>query len=162
MPTCDLFEVNITGLEPDTVDYLVYTDLPAGTRVLVTCQRSFVNLKSERRLWIGYDEALVIQPSIYGDFNGLRGRIDVVQSDRRALERFRNIDASWSSGIGSKVSDEVEIVFTVGARQRLRDYGRNNENLSGQMVSRSGDLKIVESRAAVIVPMHSELQPLVE
>ena len=163
MVTCDVFELKLNLTDGDTpaIDYVFYTDLPAGTRVVLSCQRTFVNMRDEQSLWVGYNEALEVKPSIHGDYNGGRGRIDVVSSDKKALQLFNQINSSLSPGIKSSVSDAFTVVLTVGARQRLRQFGKKNSELSGQMVSKRGDISVIEVSRSVHVPMKPSFQPLV-
>jgi hypothetical protein len=162
MITCDVFEL-VLNVESDGdlfIEYSFYTDLPAGTRVTLSCQRMFANMRDEECLWVGYNEAKMVEPSVHGDYNGGSGRIDVIESDKKALALFKQINKGLSAGIKTPIGDDFTVVLTVGARQRLREFGRNNCNLSGQMVSETGGINVVEVSKSIKLPMLAELQPL--
>jgi hypothetical protein len=77
-----------------------------------------------------------------------------------ASEHFRQLNNGYSSsGISSPVSDTVELGFIVGGRQRLREFGRNNSELSGTLVTERGGIKVVEAVRKLHIPMKSHLQP---
>ena len=162
MVTCDVFEAELRARDqsPQVVEYLLYSDLPAGTQVVLSCQRTFYDMAGKLSIWPGWGDTLIIDPSIYGDFNGIRGTIDVGESDAEAFELFKDINRSCGRGIRSRVSDELTIIFTVGARQRLRIFGKNNCNLDGQMVHQHGGINIVEIECKIVVPMQDEFQPI--
>lgn len=160
MIRCDIFELRLSCGNGATIDYLLWTDLPAGTRVMVTCKRSFINLRNETRVWMGYNDALEVKPSVHGDFNGLKGTIDIRESDQIASSMFDSIQSAHSAGIQSKVSDEVVVVMSVGGRQRLRAFGKNNESLSGQMVDESASPRVVRVSKSLVIPMDNDLQPI--
>jgi hypothetical protein len=142
------------------VRYFFYTDLPAGTKVILSCQRTYTNTQGERCVWVGRDEAVLTEPSVQGTYSGARGQIDVVGSDRRAFERFKQIRSAFSPDIASAVSDVLSVILTAGARQPLKEFGRNNAHLSGQLVRRRGDVNIVQVSKDVKVPVRKECQPI--
>jgi hypothetical protein len=160
--TCNLFELAL-ALHNDgrtaILEYLFYTDLPAGTRVILSCERSYTNLRGDKCVWVGHDEAALAKPSIRGDYNGAQGEIDVAASDRRALDRFRQIKNTFSSGITSPVSDTLTVTATVGARQPLKEFGKNNRYLSGRMVYDRGGVNVVEVCKSIVIPIQKESQP---
>jgi hypothetical protein len=47
----------------------------------------------------------------------------------------------------------------VGGRQRLREFGRNNSELLGTLVTDRGGIKVVEAVRELRIPMKSTLQP---
>ena len=65
MLVCNLFELSlsVTGDETPIVDYLFYTDLPAGTQVLLSCERTYLNLRGEDSLWVGLNGRLTLIPA---------------------------------------------------------------------------------------------------
>ena len=110
-------------------------------------------------VWVGHNERIEIQPAIRGDFNGVTGRVDLVASDRRASLRFERINGEFSSGVKGKVSDQLTVSMTVGARQPMRLFGKNNCNLSGVMVTHTGEVNVVIVEKIILTPMPAELQP---
>lgn len=163
MVKCDLFEVKLAVENEGDKPYLVwsfYTDLPAGTQIILTCNRTFLDMQGDKCLWTGHNERIEVEPKAHGDYNGAGGRIDVNASDKKALELFNQINAGFSPGIKTPVSDELTLGFTAGARQRVRAFGRNNSELSGQMVTTTGGINVVEMKKSVLIPMQKELQPI--
>jgi hypothetical protein len=146
MVTCDFFEIdaNVSDGHNPVIEYKLYTDLPAGTQVILSCQRTFQDMRGELSLWIGHNERLIVMASVLGSYNCCRGQVDVVASDKKALALFKEINQSFSPGVKSPVSDTFTLVLTVGARQRLRQFGNKNADMSGQMVSYVGGINIVE------------------
>src|SRR5262245_22873767 len=85
MVKCDLFEMSLDVVDEGT-PFLVwscYTDLPAGTHVILTCRRTYLDMRGDRCVWTGHGERVEVLPSVHGDFNGARGRIDVNASDKK-------------------------------------------------------------------------------
>lgn len=162
MIICDIFELTLTLKDEGGpfIEYNYYTDLPAGTRIFLSCERTYIDLSEEECVWGGYDEEIFVEPATYGDFNGGSGRIDVVESDKQALKLFNQINKNFSSSIKAPVSDVLTIDLIVGARQRLKAFGKNNSELSGQMVHDSGGINIVNVSESITLPMLSELQPV--
>jgi hypothetical protein len=163
MIACNLFEVNlsVSGEENPIVDYLFYTDLPAGTQVILSCQRTYLDLRGSLSLWVGYNERLTVVPSVQDGYCGCRGRIDVVASDKKASDLFKQINSNSPPGISTPVSEMFTIVLTVGGRQRLKEFGRNNSELSGNLVSDRGGIKVVEVSREIRIPMKSAFQPTI-
>ena len=162
MIQCNFFEIRLLRLVdefPQSVDFLCQTDLPEGTRLILSCQRRFTNTRGEECLWIGQDEELEISSDGSSDSNGCRGHIDVVNSDRKALDRFKQISSESSAGIASPVSDNLELVITVGARQPLKGFGKHNAFLCGRMVREDGGVKFVRETLNVNLPMDRQYQP---
>jgi hypothetical protein len=116
--------------------------------------------EGEECLWIGHDEELEVGDGV-GDYNGCRGHIDVVNSDRKAFERFMQISVEASAGIASPVSDKLELVLTVGARQRLNGFGRYNAFLCGKRVREDGGAKFVRETLNLNLPMDRKFQPFI-
>mgnify|MGYP003635139345 FL=1 len=164
MLTCDLFELSLTLKQNASghpvIEFSYYTDLPAGTRVILSCERTYNDMQDEECVWVGYNAVIFVEPAFYGDFNGGSGQIDVVESDQKALALFNEINSSFSSGVKTPVSDDIRVDLTVGARQRLRAFGKNNCELSGQMVECSGGVNVVRVSESLTIPMLPELQPI--
>lgn len=163
MVQCEVFEVKV-DLEDDNgkpcLAWTFYTDLPAGTQVILACKRTFLDMRGDTCLWTGHNERLEVRPKVQGDYNGASGRIDVHASDKKARGLFDEISTGSAPAIKTPVSDELTLGFTVGARQRLRAYGQNNAELRGKMVSANGDINVVVVRKSICIPMQKELQPL--
>ncbi len=164
MVVCNLFEVilSVSGNENPIVDYLIYTDLPAGTQVLMSCRRTYRDRHANDSLWIGESERLTLVSQVQDGYCGWRGKINVETSDKKALEHFRQLNSVYSpSGISTPVSETLTITFMVGGRQRLKEFGgANNAELSGDFVSDCGGIKVVEDSRSVRIPMKSTFQSI--
>lgn len=157
MIVCNLFDVslNVSGDEIPIVSFVIRTDLPSGTHIIFTCRRSYQDSQGTDSLWVGQSDRLVV--SANGE---CRGRVDINASDKKASDHFRQLNTGHSSpGISSPISDTVELGFMVGGRQRLREFGRNNSELSGTLVTELGGIKVVEAVRRLRIPMKSNLQP---
>jgi hypothetical protein len=157
MIVCNLFDVSldISGDEFPIVIFVIRTDLPSGTQIISTCRRSYRDAQGTDSLWVGQGDRLVV--SADGE---CRGRIDINASDKKASDYFRQLNTGHTSpGISSPISDTVELGFMVGGRQRLREFGRNNSELSGALVTDHGGIKVVEAVRKLHIPMKSHLQP---
>ncbi len=157
MIVCNLFEVavNVSGGDNPIVDFVIRTDLPVGTQIIYSCRRSYRDSQGEDSLWVGQSETLAVSEA-----GECRGRIDMIASDKKAAEHYRQINSGYSkSGISSPVSETVKLRFVVGGRQRLREFGRNNSELSGTLVTDRGGIKVVEAGRELRIPMKSTLQP---
>ena len=163
MVQCDVFEVKVDLEDESGRPYLVWTfhtDLLAGTQVILACERTFSDMLGATCLWTGHNERLEVHPNVHGNYNGANGRIEVYASDKKARELFEEISTGSAPAIKTPVSDEMILSFTVGARQKLRAYGRNNTELRGKMVSANGDINVVVVSKSICIPMQRELQPL--
>ena len=157
MVVCNVFEasVNVIGDESPIVEFVIRTDLPSGTQIIYNCRRSYRDSQGEDSLWVGQSERLAVS-----DDGECRGRIDIVASDTKAFEHYRQLNTGYSPpGISERVSEIVKLTFVVGGRQRLREFGRNNSELSGPHVIDHGGIKIVEAACELRIPMSSMLQP---
>lgn len=157
MVVCDLFEVcvHVSGDESPIIDFVIRTDLPVGTQILLSCRRTYRDSRGEESLWVGQSERVTVS-----ERGECRGRIDIASSDMSASEHYRQINAGHSPpGISSSVSDTVTLTFVVGGRQRVSDFGRNNSELSGSLVVKRGGIKIVEAVRELRIPMTPALQP---
>ena len=157
MIECNRFDVslNVSGDEIPIVIFVIRTDLPSGTQIISTCRRSYRHAQGKDSLWVGQSDRLVVSAD-----GKCRGRIDINASDKKASDYFRQLNTGHSSpGISSPISDTVELGFMVGGRQRLREFGRNNSELSGTLVTERGGIKVVEAVRKLRIPMKSHLQP---
>lgn len=160
---CELFEAELSAVNAHgrpEIHYKLWTDLPAGTLVALGCYRSYTNWRNERCVWVMVQDALTIVPNVLGDWNGVVDTIDVIKGDLEAKKEFEDLLGGSSAGIRTPVEDEIEVVFTVGARQRLKAFGKNNENLVGPLIQKRGPIHYIELAATVNVPMRRDLQPL--
>lgn len=163
---CEIFEAEVgLGGSPGRpeIHYKLWTDLPAGTLMALSCYRSYLSWRNERAVWVMAEDELIVRPNVLGDFNGAQGVISVEKADLHAKKEFeQRLKSGFSAGIQTPVGDEVELIFTVGARQRLKAFGKNNRNLAGPLVQEEGGVRFVELRKKVKVPLRSDLQPLRE
>lgn len=160
---CDVFELEASVKDLSTNPILCYrfwTDLPAGTIVGLSCSRRYLDLSGDSCLWSMIQDGLLVQPKVYGDFCGGRGEIDVNSSDAEGRKEFDDLLGEFSSGIASPVGAEVHLVLSVGARQRLRAFGKNNRSLCGAMVFDAGGINCVQVEATLNVPMADKYQPI--
>jgi hypothetical protein len=159
---CEVFEANLHVANPygrPEIHYELWTDLPDGTLVALGCYRNYTNWRNESCVWVMVQDALTVVPNIKGDYNGVAGVIDVVKGDLEAKEEFEEL-LRGSAGIRTPVGDEIEVIFTVGARQRLKAFGKNNQNLVGRLIQERGPIHFIELKAIVNAPMRRDLQPL--
>ena len=164
MVTCNVFELILTVIGGDrpSVEYSLHTDLPAGTQVILSCERTYEDKRGSLSVWGGYDEMLNLMSSVQNGFSGYRGVIDVVESDKQALDLFRQINRCLTpSGIKSPIGDIFTVRLTVGARQRLREFGKYNAKLSGLMVFDSGGINVIRVSRDFLLPMSPEFQPVI-
>lgn len=157
MVVCNLFSVDAHVLDDRTrvVQVVIRTDLPSGTQIIYSVDRTYLDKKGELSLWVGQGDRIVVDRS-----NECHLDIDIDASDEMALDYFRQLNSgSFPSGNISPVSDTVDISFVVGARQRLKEFGRNNSELTGMVVREAGSVKIVESRHQFCIPMEQKFQP---
>lgn len=162
MITCDVFEVEVeTVQEPlRLLKYRYWTDLPAGTFVILDCTRSFVDHTGKERHWALHNERLMVSPSARGDFNGGAGEIAVNSGDQAALKQFEELLPHLSAGMRTPPTSRIRLHFSVGARQRLKAFGRSNEGLGGAMVSSVGEIKVVRVEQFVDCPLDNRFNPL--
>ena len=164
MIRCDMFalEVTVERAAHSLLEIRLTTDLPAGALVIVDCARTYETLRERQALWTVFNERFEVKPRVRGDFNGFTVSVDVDAGDEQASSEFEESLSDFSAGIRAPVSDSVTVTATLGGRQRLRPFGRNNENLSGSEVTTDGGIKIARAVVEVSVPMRAELQPLAE
>jgi hypothetical protein len=58
------------------------------------------------------------------------------------------------------VAPEIHVQVTVGARQPMKAFAKNNCNLTGGMVAESGGINIVREEVVVSAEMRREYQPI--
>ncbi len=166
MIKCDVFELELdldtSGPSP-MLEYRYWTDLPCGTKVILELTRSYRDSDNDLCLWTLFEEDFSLSRGDLVDFNGGSGVLDVFAGDRNGLKEFEEFERDDpSSVIVTPVSDEISTSVVVGIRQRLRAYGKNNKNLTGAKVDKSGGLKTVSVERRVRCPMLPELQPPVK
>jgi len=163
MITCDLFELSLeieqTPNGPELV-YKFWSDLPAGTLAGVSVTRTYRDMDGVECLWTLFDDEVQLTKGVMGDYSGGAGRVNIAQGDREGSEEFEDMLGDLSYGISTPVGDEITVNVSVGGRQRLRVFGRNNSNLIGQMVAEEGGIMVAEVRGVVILPLDPGLQPL--
>jgi hypothetical protein len=156
MIMCNLFDVvvKVNNNENPVVVFAIKTDLPVGTQIIYSTDRLYKDAQGEDSLWVGQGERLTV---IEG--GECKGSIDINSSDRLAFEYYRQINLGSSpTGMSNELSDTVIITFTVGGRQKLREFGRNNINLFGSLVKDCAGVKIVESIHKCVIPINSNLR----
>ena len=166
MVQCNIFDFKLDLKKSSNgakVVYKYWTDLPCGTLVGLCFFRLYKDNADNDCMWTLFEEELTVAPKELGDFNGGHGTLYVERGDRNALEEFEDeAFGEFGTGINGRVSDEITFVLTVGARQRIKAFGKNNCNLSGSEVFESGGINIVEVEASILLPLEEELQPLRE
>ena len=161
--TCDLFTLAVSISPRDRqLRFSLRTDLPCGTIVILDCRRHYEDFDHERCVWTMFSEKLVVDRTSDGDLNGVDGVLDVDEGDRKALRRFGETTDGFSAGILGPIEEAIEVSAMVGARQRLRIFGANNQALEGASVTRRGPVKVVEAIAEAAIPMAPDFQPISE
>jgi hypothetical protein len=163
MIECDAFDVEIKVIEsPDRIiAWELFTDLPCGTKVIVSCNRVYKDYDDEECVWTLDDDTFIVEPTSHGDLNGAKNKFDVDKADKKALVKFNDSITQYSSGIKTTVSDEINLSFIVGGGQIIKAFGKYNGNLTGSMVFDSGGIQIIEVESKVILPMSPKYQPTV-
>ena len=82
------------------------------------------------------------------------------KGDAHGLEQFNESLVPYSAGILKPVSPQLHVSATVGARQPMKAFGKNNCNRDGGMVSDAGDTKIVREEVVLALEMRPEFQPI--
>ncbi len=159
MVTCDVFDLHIT-VNDRMLGWNLSTDLPGGTRVMVDVFRRFTNTRGDPCVWSLWSDAILLTPTGPGDRNGASGNLNIDSGDAHGLSRFNALLGPYSSGILKPVDAEVHVQVTVGARQPMKAFGKNNCNLTGGMVVESGGINIVREEVVVVVEMRPEYQPI--
>jgi hypothetical protein len=159
MITCDVFDLDAV-VEGRTLRWSVSTDLPGGTRLIVDISRRYTNTRGDECLWTLWGDAVLLTPTVRGDRNGASGTLNVDDGDARGLLQFNKLLGPYSSGTVRPVGTDIHVQVTVGARQPMKAYGKNNSNLAGGMVAESGGINIVREEVVVLAEMNSEYQPI--
>ena len=159
MMTCDVFDLLVL-VEGRTFRWTVSTDLPGGTRIIVDVSRRYNDTRGDECLWTLWNDAVLLTPTGPGDRNGATGTVDIDAGDAQGLSKFSELLGPYSSGIATPIGPAVYVEVTVGARQPMKAFGKNNCNLSGGMVVESGGINIVRKEAVFSVEMRREYQPI--
>ena len=164
MISCNVFEMEAQLVEePErALRYSYWTDLPAGTLLIVDCTRSFTDYGGKKRHWVLFNDRLTVGPNTRGDFNGGAGEIRIAEGDQRALRQFEELLPHLSSGMQTPPTERIRLELCVGGRQRLKAFGKSNEALVGGMVSKMGDMRIVRVERTVQCPLEDRFNPLTE
>jgi hypothetical protein len=159
--TCNKFDVllDTSKLYEHEIAFTCHTDLPLGAVVILSCQRTYIDSLGKTALWIGHSDRLTVLYNSEIKSNCITGTINIDESDKQARSLYNQIHASDSAFVLSPVSSEFTMVFTVGARQRLREFGNLNINMSGTMVTKSGGINVVIVRQSIDVAMCGDYQP---
>lgn len=158
MITCDVFDLDAV-VEGRTLRWTASTDLPGGTRLIVSISRRYTNTRGEECLWSLWGDAVLLTATGPGDRNGATGSLDIDEGDARGLSQFNELLGPYSSGTVQPVGHEIHVQVTVGARQPMKAFGKNNCNFAGGMVADSGGINIVREEVVVLAEMRREYQP---
>jgi hypothetical protein len=158
MVECSLFEVVVKCDE--RILYIdIKSDLPAGTRVIVSVFRTYRNLANEEELWQLLSEAIFLE-SLQRELNGFSLSANIDELDGKAKEYFKSVIPSCPRGMTSLPSELINIRCSVGARQKLKLFGKMNKKLRGNKVVASGGINLVEGCSNVILPISEENLPI--
>ncbi|MCA9107476.1 MAG: hypothetical protein KDA83_18820 [Planctomycetales bacterium] len=160
MVVCERFDVifGISGADNPVLRFEILTDLPAGTLVIYSVRRTYRDSHGGDCAWVGKSDKIAI-----AEGGKCHGRIEINESDAIAAGHFRQIDSGSSAPrISGLVSDTLELSFVVGARQRLREFGRKNSEFAGTLVANRGGINVLEVSHEIMLPMKSSLQPTSE
>ena len=162
MPECNIFDIDLELAEQENrkLMWRVYTDLPCGTVLSYSCDRTYIDYEGAVCLWTLDHGAVEVSPTARGDLNGGSGEVQIDHGDQSALEEFNELLGSYSKGIKTPVGDELRVSFVLGARQPLRAFGKSNIRLSGAMVREAGGINVVESEAVISAPIQHRYQPV--
>ena len=144
MIKCNLFEIDIK-LVGSQLTFTCTTDLPKGTIINWSVERSYLDIDNEECLWILGDGRVKTFATESGK-SSVVANLDLVEGDRIAFERFKEIDSESFDTMKNTLSAKVFVSCVVGGRQQNRDFGKNNQNLSGKFCREFGSLKAVEEK----------------
>lgn len=150
--TCEVFRVSIK-IDGDLASFECQTDLPPGTLVIVSADRRYTTAAGEACIWTTFNDRIEVQAGV--SLNGFAGSFSISAGDRRARQLYNRI----APRPRQRMPDELTLTAVAGGRQRLREFGRNNANLMGALVTVQGELHVVQAEATVVTPMLVTLQP---
>lgn len=161
---CKLFKCSavVSENQLSVINFALETDIPVGSLVGVMFTRNYFDAEGEDSLWVGYGDSFTVTSMSDSTSNGFRGQLDIDSCDTHGLKWFKNAHSQISTEISTPVSDTLNIVFTLGGRQRNKAFEKNNQNLIGEMVARRGDINCIECRVSLVAPMLSSLQPKIK
>ena len=162
MIECNNFEIEIEIEETKKrkLSWSFFTDLPCGTKVIISVERFYKDHDDSDCVWTLYNEGIEVTKTDNGDFNGNHGELVVDNADSVAFEDFNENLGPYSSGIKTPVTDSITVEVVVGARQPLKAFGKNNINMAGSQVVQSGNINVVRVSKNVSVPIKDKFQPL--
>jgi hypothetical protein len=163
MIECNRFDVSVSFADSEvpTIRYRILTDLPAGTRAIISAYRIYLDYEGNECVWsLFWDDFFFGKAE--GDVNGIEGTIDINTGDKIARKEFEDTLSDYSSGIEGELSNEIIVDATVGLRQRLKIFGKNNCNLLGQCVHDDGTMHLVKSGTSIFYPISDENSPFVK
>ena len=88
----------------------------------------------------------------------LTARAVAVAGTQVAREEFDEL-LPMSAGIEGHVSRTLTLSATVGARQRLKAFGKGNSQLEGAAVNQSGSVRVVTAKSTLDVELSPDLKP---
>lgn len=146
--TCNMFDVN-WNIKGNTLTFLLSTDLPDDTDVIVSVSRGYLEKGNSADYAINYF-------SEKSSVNKYRSNIsvtiddDVWDSDLKAFqEKMAGFGASFDV---AKISEEIKIGFVIPINQANPLFGDKNVNLTGNIVSTSG-LKTIRKEVKIKKPL---------
>lgn len=157
--TCDVFDIH-AAVEGRILRWSVSTDLPGGTRLIVDVSRQYTDARCDKCVWSLWNDAVLLTPTGPGDRNGAIGTLNIDEGDAHGLSRFNKLLGPYSAGILKPVEHDLFLQVTVGARQPMKAFGKNNCNLTGDMVVDSGGINIVRKELALWVEIRHDYQPI--
>lgn len=122
--------------------------------------RLYTDTRGDQCIWNLWNDAVLLTPVGPGDRNGANGSLDIDEGDAHGLSRFNELLVPYSSGIQKLIDHDVRVQATVGTRQPLKAFGKNNCNLEGGMVFNSGGINIVREEVILQIEMLSKYQPI--
>lgn len=160
MLQCNYFEVSAhaTAENSRQIGHRLLTDLPEGTVAIVNVSRYYLDCQGAKCVWTLFGERVSLT-KMKGDFNGFQDVFDIDTGDKRARASFERILSDYSSGIRGELSQEVFVSYTIGLKQRLKAFGKNNCNIEGQYVHDDGVIRIIRGETSVIISISEENKP---
>jgi hypothetical protein len=155
---CNHFDVSASVLaDAKTIEFSLRSDLPPGTLVILSVQRKYLDYHGQPSIWVGHSERFALGDSRDVAGGVYSGFVDTFHSDTIAYNLFRRINTDGNSSTSSLPSNELDLIFTVGLRQQLKVFGKNNAFLSGSKVSKDGNISIVRAVTTLKLPLDSSI-----
>lgn len=147
---CDRFEI-ATKLDGHTLTVSLDADLPDETTLMVSVNRIYWQTGSGD----SYSESYISGRFTVGEWRSPR-KIDVLDEiwQQALQERQQLLDRMGMPFKVKKISEDIEVSFTIPVNQKDSRFGRRNKNLTGTMVTISStNLRIVEATKNIRLPL---------